>query len=82
MTDIFTRPGTANRAAVQCVSLAMGGVALALSALTFASVQAQSNDAEEFEKRIQARLLCLELDGPNDCGLNGLDYQRLLREQE
>ncbi|MFC7495118.1 MULTISPECIES: hypothetical protein [unclassified Nocardioides] len=83
MTDTLNRPGSTRRVApVQYVSLAVGGVALVLSAFTFASVQAQADDSEEFEKEIRARLLCLELDGPNDCGVDGLDYQRLLREQE
>ncbi|HEY5881232.1 MAG TPA: hypothetical protein VIU11_20130 [Nakamurella sp.] len=44
------------------VALILSGIAL------FAS----PDDEDDYRRDIEARLVCLELPGPNDCGLDGL----------
>lgn len=49
------------------VSLGMSGLALVLASATFVL----SLDDDGREREVEQRLACLELPGPNDCGLDG-----------
>lgn len=49
------------------VVLALSGLSLFFSGWAFVS----SFDDDDFERQTQSRLACLELPGPNDCGLDG-----------
>ncbi len=49
------------------VTLTASLVSLLLSSWTFA----MSLDDDDYERSIEERLACLELPGPNDCGVDG-----------
>jgi hypothetical protein len=61
--------GTATTTTETTVRLAVGIslVSLFLSGWSFIS----SIDEDGFERSVEQRLACLELPGPNDCGLDG-----------
>ncbi len=61
-TEIDNASSTLVRAAVT-----MSAVSLFLSGWAFV----QSFDDSDFERDTEQRLACLELPGPNDCGLDG-----------
>lgn len=60
-----TDQATGDRTLVQ-VALIASAVSLVLSGATFLT----SLDDDATDRRTEARLACLELPGPNDCGLD------------
>lgn len=62
---MFTTTEMPDRTATK-VSVAMSGVALVLS--TFTLIVSLDDDARDRE--VDARLACLEVPGPNDCGID------------